>query len=75
MTQPPVDLAFIAHQQRQILDQLATMRDDAGVALAILMRLDGTVSGLVNEIRATHTQANRHARRLDALEKQGQTEA
>ena len=38
------------------------------VMTAILQRLDGTVSGLVNEIRATHAQQSRMDRRIRELE-------
>jgi hypothetical protein len=69
MSDAPVDLAFIARQQEQILAELGTMRDDAGVLLAIVMRIDGTVTGLVREIGATHAQHSRLASRAIALEK------
>lgn len=68
MSDTPIDLAFIARQQEQILNELGTMRDDFAVQLAILMRVDGTVSGLVHEIRAVHAQHNRLANRVKALE-------
>jgi hypothetical protein len=67
--EPTIDLAFIARQQDQILTELGTMRDDAAVLLAIVMRIDGTVTGLVREIRATHSQHSRLASRVTALEK------
>jgi hypothetical protein len=44
------------------------MRDDMGVMMAILQRLDGTVGGLVNEVRATHSQHSRLRARVEALE-------
>jgi hypothetical protein len=37
--------------------------------LAIVMRIDGTVTGLVREIGATHAQHSRLASRAIALEK------
>lgn len=54
-----VDLTLIARQQRQLIEEMATLRDDMTVLIAIVQRLDGTMSGLVNEIRATHTHSNR----------------
>ena len=51
-----VDIGLIARQQRQTLEEMGTMRDDMAVMMAILQRLDGTVAGLVNEIRATHAR-------------------
>jgi hypothetical protein len=69
MTVPnPITLEFLAEQQAQILTQLRSMQEDAVVSTAILMRVDGTLSGLVNEVRAMHTQHNRMAMRLRTLE-------
>jgi hypothetical protein len=51
--EPNADLGLIARQQRQLLDQMNTMRDDITLLTAIVMRLDGTVTALVQEIRAT----------------------
>lgn len=65
---PQADLSLIARQPRQILAEMGTMRDDMAVMMAILQRLDGTVAGLVNEIRATHAQQSRMDRRVRALE-------
>jgi hypothetical protein len=67
--EPTIDLAFLARQQERILGELATMRDDATVLAAIVMRMDGTLTGLVQEIRATHSQHSRLANRVTALEK------
>jgi hypothetical protein len=64
----PVTLDFLAEQQAAILAQLRTMQDDALVSAAILMRLDGTMAGLVQEVRAMHGQHARMASRLRALE-------
>jgi len=66
--EPNADLGLIARQQRQLLDQMNTMRDDMTVLTAIVMRLDGTVAGLVQEIRAIHSQHNRLANRVRVLE-------
>lgn len=66
--QPQVDLTLIARQQRQMLTEMATMRDDMGMMMAILQRLDGTVAGLVSEIRATHAQISRMDRRVREME-------
>jgi hypothetical protein len=35
--------------QAEIREELGSMRDDAAVLLAIVMRIDGTVSGLLRE--------------------------
>jgi hypothetical protein len=64
-----IDLEYLARQQQQILGELGTMRDDAAVMLAIVMRIDGTVSGLLRDVRAMHSQHGRLANRVTALEK------
>jgi hypothetical protein len=55
--------------QAEIREELGSMRDDAAVLLAIVMRIDGTVSGLLHEVRAMHSQHSRLANRVTALEK------
>jgi hypothetical protein len=62
------DETLIARQQRQILSELGNVRYDMAVMSAILQRVDGTLSGLVNEIRATHSQLSRMDRRVRELE-------
>lgn len=62
------DMTLIARQQRQLLSETGVMRDDMAVMMAILQRLDGTVSGLVNEIRAMHSQHSRLTNRVRDLE-------
>jgi len=66
-----VTLDFIARQQQYMLATMGELRDDMAVMMAILQRLDGTVSGLVNEVRAMHSRHNRLARRVDALTPEG----
>jgi len=68
-----VDLQFIARQQRQMMTEIGSMRDDMAVMMAILMRVDGTVAGLVNEVRAMHSQHGRLTTRVKMLE-QGSAE-
>lgn len=68
------DLSLIVRQQRQLLDEMGTIRDDITVLTAIVQRIDGTLSGLVNEIRATHTQISRMDRRVRELESRQQGE-
>ena len=50
----PITLEFLARQQAQMLAELAAMHDELRVTIAIAQRLDGTVPGLVNEVRAMH---------------------
>jgi hypothetical protein len=64
----PVDLGLIARQQRQIITDLGALREDMQVLTAIVMRQDGTLGALLNEVRATHSQHNRLANRVRDLE-------
>ncbi len=68
--EPAADLSLIARQQRMMLSQMGTMRDDMAVMMAILQRLDGTVAGLVNEVRAMHAQHARLSTRVRDIETQ-----
>lgn len=70
-----VTLDFLAQQQGKILAELAGMRaeraDDRAdnvVLLAIVQRLDASVQGLTNEVRALHGQIGRLANRMQRLE-------
>ena len=62
------DFGLLMRQQREMLSEIRTMRDDMSVLAAIVQRMDGTLSGLVNEIRATHSQLSRMDRRVRDLE-------
>jgi len=50
-----ITLEFLAAQQEKILQAIATMRDDMRVLAAMVQRLDGTMTGLVNEVRSEHS--------------------
>ncbi len=63
-----VDLGFIARALRDLQTDMRTLQDDMRVTAAIVQRMDGTLSGLVNEIRATHSQMSRVDRRVRDLE-------
>jgi hypothetical protein len=63
------DLTLLVRQQRQVIAEMSSLRDDMGVMVAILQRLDGTVGGLVSEVRATHSQNSRLRARVEALER------
>ena len=59
------DLHFLrAAAQRQQTDT-ASLRDDIRVLSAIAMRLDGSHSVLLDELRATHAQMNDRVRKLE----------
>lgn len=63
-----ITLDFIARKLDHVLADVASLSDEVRVQGAILMRVDGTLSALVNEIRATHTQMSRMQNRLAKVE-------
>ena len=63
-----IDLSLILSQQDAMMRDISSLRDDSRVSTAILMRIDGTISSLVNEIRSTHAQMSRIQDRLRKLE-------
>ena len=66
-----VDLAFLGRAIERLTDEVATMRDDIAVMAAILNRQDSTITKLLVEIRATHSQHQRLANRVTKLELRG----
>ena len=62
------DLNFIARQNERILTELGSLRDEVRVQGAILLRADGTLSSLLDEMRATHRQITRMNDRIRKLE-------
>ena len=66
MSEAPVTLEFLARQQTQILAELANLRADHTVLLAIVHRMDATMGGLLGEVRALHGQIGRFGQRAVA---------
>jgi hypothetical protein len=66
-----IDLAFLARQNERIMADNASMRDELRVQTAMITRLDGTVAGLVQEVRAIHTWMARMDDRVPKLEDAG----
>ena len=66
MTEP--DLNFISRQLERIITEMSSMRDDIGVLTAIVMRLDGSQSAMLTELRAVHVQIARIGDRVRKLE-------
>ncbi len=60
-----ITLDFLASQQDRILDEIGRVGDDARV---MIQRLDGTVQGVVNEVRTEHSRFDRLDRRVRRLE-------
>ena len=63
-----VDLAFIGRALARLTEEVASLRDDMTVSTAILMRLDGSHSALLTELRALHAQQSRLAQRVRAMQ-------
>ncbi len=62
------DPNLIARQLRLVLSEMGSLRDDMNVLTAIAMRQDHTLSALLTEVRAMHSQHSRLANRVRALE-------
>ena len=50
--EPTADMNLISYQQATLLSEIGAMREELRVMSATLQRLDGTVVGLVEEVRA-----------------------
>jgi hypothetical protein len=68
MSDATPDLSLLARQQRQIISDLSTLREDMAVLTAIALRQDATLTALLNEGRAMHSQHSRLANRVRQLE-------
>jgi hypothetical protein len=51
------DPNFIARQNERIVTDLASLRDDMAVLTAMVIRLDGSMTGLLQEMRATRDRS------------------
>lgn len=68
MSDSPIDLTYIGRALDRLITEVASLRDDMTVLTAIVMRLDGSHTALLTEIRAVHAQHSRLANRVRALE-------
>jgi hypothetical protein len=66
-TSEPVDLNFVARQLQRLTADVASLRDDMHVLTSIVLRQDGTLTALLGETRATHTQIQRMNDRIRRL--------
>ena len=62
------DINFLARQSERIMSEIASLRDDAAVLISIVLRLDGSMTAVLQEMRATHTQIARMNDRIRKLE-------
>ena len=65
---PEVTLEFLAEQLKRVLDEQARLRDDMRVLTAMVLRIDGTLNRMLDEIHEMHAQAARFNDRLRAVE-------
>ena len=63
-----VDLNFLARQNERILHDLAGVRDELRVQGATIMRLEGAVASLSEQVHVVHNQIGRINDRLRKLE-------
>jgi septal ring factor EnvC (AmiA/AmiB activator) len=65
---PEVDLNFLARQNERIIQDLASVRDELRVQGAMIMRLEGSVASLSEQVQVVHNQIGRINDRLRKLE-------
>lgn len=63
-----ITLEFLAAQQRRMLDEMASMRDDIRVLTAIVLRHEETLIRILEQITAMVGQNARIVDRLRALD-------
>jgi hypothetical protein len=63
-----VTLEFLASQQRRILDEIASVRDDIKVLTAIVLRHEETLIRVLEQMTAMVSQNARIVDRLRALD-------
>jgi len=61
---------FLARQMQRLTTDVASLRGDMQVLTSIVRRQDGTLTALLQETRATHTQIQRMSDRIRELESQ-----
>lgn len=62
------DINFLARQSERIMSEIASLCDNAAVLTSIVLRLDGSMTAVLQEMRATHTQIARMNDRIRKLE-------
>ncbi len=65
------DLNFIARQIDRLITEVGGLRDELRVQGAMIMRLDGSHTVLLEELRATHAQIARLIDRAQARRREG----
>ena len=62
--EPVVDLAFVGRALRRLTDDVAGLRDEMRVQTAMILRIEGNLNGVVDQMRAMVAQ---HARLVDRV--------
>lgn len=65
---PEINLEFLARQMDRVITEVGSLRDDMSVLTALALRLDATMIGVQQELRATHSQIQRMNDRVRKLE-------
>lgn len=65
---PDINPEFLAHQMERVLTEIGSLRDDMSVLTALALRLDATMTGVQQELRATHARIQRMNDRVRKLE-------
>lgn len=63
-----INLEFISRQLERVLTDNASLRDDIRVLTAMMLRVDYTLTLLLDEVRAIHTQIGHMGDRVRTLE-------
>jgi hypothetical protein len=66
--EPIIDLAYIGRALQRLTADVATMRDEMRVQTAMILRQDGTLNAILEQLRAMVAQHQRTADRVRALE-------
>ncbi len=66
------DVSFLARQTERLMTDVGSLRDDMAVLTSIVLRLDSSMTALLQEMRATHAQIGRMNDGIRKLEDGGQ---
>ena len=69
-SEPSVDLGFIGQALQRLTTEVASLRDDMHVLVAIIQRLDNSQGRMLEELRGMHRQYSRLSERVRQLEEQ-----
>ena len=70
MSDEPVTLDFIGKQLERVIAEQSSMRDDLRVLTTIVLRLEGTLNGVLDQLHAMVSQHQRFDARLRQLEEE-----